>query len=123
MQILFNTDHTIDGTEALEAYVREVVEAELSHFSDHITRVEAHLRNENIDKKGGNDYIHCSLEARFEGRKPIAATHHAATLDEALDGAAGKLCRLIEHTLGRLKNRHKDRTDPLLPEPKHTEQV
>jgi hypothetical protein len=36
----------------------------------------------------------------------------ATTLDETLDGAADKLTRLIEHTLGRLREKQSHRTDP-----------
>jgi ribosome-associated translation inhibitor RaiA len=42
------------------------------------------------------------MEARLAGRQPIAVTEEAATLDLAVDGAADKLARLIEHTLGKL---------------------
>jgi hypothetical protein len=33
------------------------------------------------------------MEARLEGRQPVAVTHQAATLDQALEGAAHKLTR------------------------------
>ena len=62
------------------------------------------------------------MEARLEGRQPIAVTHQAATLDQAVDGAADKLARLIESTLGRLRDQKSRRTDPPPPEPKLTEQ-
>ena len=52
------------------------------------------------------------MEARLEGRQPVAATHKAATLDEAVDGAADKLTRLVESTLGRLRDQKSHRTDP-----------
>ena len=99
MQIQINTDHNIEGHEALAAQVSEVVESALSRVSDHITRVEVHLSDENSDKHGQNDK-RCMMEARLEGRQPIAVTHQAATLDQAVDGAADKLTRLIESTLG-----------------------
>ena len=43
------------------------------------------------------------MEARLEGRQPIAVTHQAATVEQAIDGAADKLKRSIESTLGRLR--------------------
>ena len=112
MQIQINTDRNIAGHEALGAQVSGVVENALSRISDHITRVEVHLSDENSDKKGGNDNMRCVIEARLEGRQPIAVTHQAATLDQAVDGAAGKLSRLIESTLGRLRDQKSRRTDP-----------
>ena len=111
MQIQINSDHTIEGHEALATQVSGVVESALSRVSDHITRVEVHLSDENGDKQGENDK-RCMMEARLEGRQPIAATHQAATLDQAVDGAADKLTRLIESTLGRGRHQESRRTDP-----------
>lgn len=100
MQIQFNTDHNIPAREALTAQVNGAVENALSRFSEHITRVEVHLSDENGDKSGPSDK-RCAIEARLEGRQPIAVTHHAATSEQAIDGAADKLLRLVEHTLAR----------------------
>src|SRR5690606_1227817 len=100
MQIQMTTDSNIEGREALAAHVSSIVESALKRSSDHITRVEVHLTDENSAKKGGDDNIRCVMEARLEGRKPIAVTHHAATVDDAVDETANKLSRLIEHTLG-----------------------
>jgi len=66
--------------------------------------VEVHLSDENSDRKGGNDDMRCVMEARLEGRQPIAVTDQAATLDQAVRGDANKLARLIESTLGRLRD-------------------
>jgi hypothetical protein len=44
------------------------------------------------------------MEARLEGRHPIAVTHQAATVEQAMEGAADKLKRSIESTLGRLRD-------------------
>ena len=115
MQIQINTDRNIAGREALAAQVSGVVENALSRISDRITRVEVHLSDENSDKKGGNDNMRCVLEARLERRPPVAVTHRAATLDQAIDGAADKLTRLIESTLGRLRDPKSRKTDPAPP--------
>ncbi len=107
MQIQINTGHNIDGREALVARFTAVVESALDRYSDRITRVEVHLGDENGQKHGADDK-RCMIEARLEGHQPLAVTHHAATLAKAVDGAADKIFRLIEHTLGRLhdENRH-----------------
>ncbi|MHB8898509.1 MAG: HPF/RaiA family ribosome-associated protein [Thermoguttaceae bacterium] len=117
MQVQINTDRNIEGREALTDQVRGVVESALRRFSDHITRVEVHLSDENSDKKGGEDEMRCMIEARIEGRQPIAVTHQAASLDQAVDGAADKVTRLIESTLGRLRDQKRGRTDPTSGEP------
>ena len=111
MQIQINTDHNIKGHEALAAQVRGVVESALCHLSDHITRVEVHLSDESSHKSSQNDK-RCMMEARLEGCQPIAITHHATTLDQAVDGAADKLTRVIESTLGRQRVEKSHRTDP-----------
>jgi ribosome-associated translation inhibitor RaiA len=121
MQIQINTDHNIEGHEALAAQVSSVVKNALSRISDRITRVEIHLSDENSDK-GGQNEKRCMMEARLEGRQPVAVTHQSETLDQAVDGAANKLARLIESTLGRLHDQANRRTDPPAPEPKHTNQ-
>ena len=118
MQIQINTDHNIEGHEALAARVSGVIENALSRFSDHITLVNVHLSDENSDKKDGYDDMRCMIEAHLEGRQPIAVTYQATILDEAVDGAADKLVNLIESTLGRLHDQELRRTDPPLPEAK-----
>ena len=121
MQIQVNTDHTIEGHEALAAHIRGVVESALSRMSDHITRVEVHLTDERGPKSSKNDK-RCMMEARLEGRQPIAVTDEAATVDLAVNGAADKLARLIEHTLGKLHDQRTHRTDPPPPEPTFRDQ-
>jgi hypothetical protein len=74
-------------------------------MSDRITRVEVHLSDENGQNRGGRDQ-RCMMEARVQGRQPLAVTDQAESLEQAVAGAAGKLARLIESTLGRV-----DRSD------------
>ena len=105
MNIQLNTDVHIDGTEALAAQVGATVEQALARFEEHVTRVEVHLSDENGGKSGQQDQ-RCMLEARLEGRQPVAVTDQAATLEQAVHGAAQKLARLLDSTLGRL---HDDR--------------
>jgi ribosome-associated translation inhibitor RaiA len=103
MQIQVNTDRNVNGHEGLVAQIKSTVESFLSLKSDHITRVEVHLSDESSNKKTKDDK-RCVMEARIEGHSPVAVTHHAETIDKAVDGAAAKLIRLIENTLGRLHN-------------------
>jgi ribosome-associated translation inhibitor RaiA len=105
MQIQFNSDRNIEGDEAMARFVESVVQGALDRFSEQVTRVEVHVRDENSNKKGGSDDIRCLMEARLGGRQPVAVSHNAATVEEAVDGAAGKLQRSLESTLGRLSQR------------------
>ena len=104
MQIQVNTDHNIEGREALAAHVSGVVESALGRIRDQVTRVEVHLSDENSNKSGRNDK-RCVMEARLRGRQPVAVVHHAATLEDAVGGAMDKLKTFIESVVGRLRSR------------------
>jgi ribosome-associated translation inhibitor RaiA len=104
MQVHINTDSNIENNEKLTQQVEAAVVGALDWFSDRITRVEVHLSDENSHKFGSNDK-RCLMEARLGGLQPIAASHQAATLQQAIDGAAEKLKRAIDRVLGRLENR------------------
>jgi ribosome-associated translation inhibitor RaiA len=121
MQIQINTDHNIEGHQKLAAQVSDIVKKTLRRLSHHITRVDVHLSDVNSNKKAGYNDMRCMMEARLEGRQPIAVTHQAATLDQAVDGAADKLTNLIERTLGRMHDQKSRRNDPLMDKPEFSE--
>ena len=104
MQIQVNTNDSVTGGEALSQHVEGVVEKALDRFGDRITRVEVHLNDVNAQKEGDRDN-RCMMEARLSGLAPISVTHHADTLDQAVDGAAKKLQRSLDSTLGKLNDR------------------
>ncbi|MFT4754498.1 MAG: ribosome-associated translation inhibitor RaiA [Salibacteraceae bacterium] len=95
MTIQFNTDKNISGNEKLETYINSTIADGLDRFSDHITRIEVHLSDEN-GRKSGEDDQRCMLEARLENRQPIAVTSHANTEEKAVNKALGKLKTLME---------------------------
>ena len=101
MQIQVKTDENVDGREAMAAGIESVVTATLAQFSEHLTRVEVHISDENGGKAGQRDK-RCTMEARPAHQKPVAVTHEAATVDEACIGAAKKLRSLLESQLGKL---------------------
>jgi len=113
MQIQINTDHRIDSSEARDQWARSVVESALSHLSEHFTRVEVHFSDENAGK-GGALALRCKLEARLNGRAPVAVSSDAPTFESALSGALHKLERAIEHAIGRAdKHAHGERQLPV----------
>lgn len=114
MQVQINTGHNIEGHEALATHFTGVVEESLSRFGDRLTNVDVHLSNQNSEQEDGNDSMRCMIEARLAGSQPLAVTHQAETLDQAVDGAADKLTHLIEHTIGKLEHQASHRTDPPL---------
>jgi ribosome-associated translation inhibitor RaiA len=101
MRVQLNTDRHIVAHDELAHQVETVMEGTVGRFADQITRVEVHLSDENSQKGGGDDK-RCLLEARLAGLQPMAVSHQAATLPQAIDGAAQKLARALESTLGRL---------------------
>ncbi len=103
MQVQVRHDGTIQGNERLTELTTATIESVLGRFADHITTVEVHYADENGKKVGGDD-IRCSLEVRFEGRKPTGLTHHAADLEVALEAAAEKMARMLDHQLGRIRD-------------------
>jgi len=103
MQVQVNTDKNIEGGETLTLQVEASIEATLGRFGEEITRVEVYLSDENSHKSRGDDKK-CVMEARPVGMQPIAVTHLAGSLDQAIDGAADKLKRVLESTLGRLND-------------------
>lgn len=116
MKIQVNTDHRIPGHETLATSIRSTVDQALRRSSDQITRVDVHVSDENGDGRGPND-TRCVMEARLEGLEPVAVTCKAATVHQAVDGAAGELARAVGRTLQRLHDRRLQRTDPLPPAP------
>ncbi|PJB58653.1 MAG: hypothetical protein CO098_07470 [Bacteroidetes bacterium CG_4_9_14_3_um_filter_41_19] len=103
MQIHFNTDKNLTGSEELIASATSLISEELNRFNQQITRVEVHLSDEDGNKNGVNDK-RCILEARLAGMKPIAVTNHANTHEQAIDGAIYKLKISLEKITGRLKD-------------------
>lgn len=103
MKIQFNTDKTINGSEKNEEYFTTLVAEELDRFESFITRIEVHLTDENGRKDGFKD-IRCLLEARIEGRQPIAVSDQANTTEMAVSGAIDKLKASLETILGRIQH-------------------
>jgi ribosome-associated translation inhibitor RaiA len=103
MTINFNTDHNTIGNEKLDTYFSSLLEKKIERFSAFITRLEVHLSDENEKKDGVNDK-RCMLEARIEGRQPIAVTNHANTYEKSISGAIDKLLASLETIQGRMKN-------------------
>lgn len=114
MKIQVNTDDNIEGREALATRVSATVEHALQRFRDQVTRLEVHLSDQNGAKCGQRDK-RCVMEARLEGRQPVAASDDAATLDQAVRGAADKLARLIDSQLGRAASTERSPDKPAAP--------
>lgn len=104
MIIQFNTDKNIASNARTANYLSSMISESLDRFSEHITRIEVHLADENSSAKAGGDDKRCSIEARMEGKKPLSVTNHADTIEKAVSGAIDKLMRTLEKNLERQRS-------------------
>ncbi|MDP4033323.1 MAG: HPF/RaiA family ribosome-associated protein [Pseudorhodobacter sp.] len=104
MQFQINTDHNIQGDIRVAEVAEQIVTAALAPLIGRLSRIEVHLTDVNA-QKGGADDIRCVVEARPEGLKPLAVTHHDANVEAALKGGARKLRTLLDREFGKLDRR------------------
>jgi ribosome-associated translation inhibitor RaiA len=98
------TDNHIEGSEALNQWVTDLVTSSCERFGPQLIRVEVHLADENGGKEGKNDK-RCLLEARLSGLEPVVASQNAATLEQCIDGALDILLKSLDRKLDRLDQR------------------
>lgn len=103
MEILINTDKNIEGSAAMRAYFQEEIKSQFERFSDHLSRIEVKISDENGDKKSENDK-RCVLEARIKGMQPLAVTSFGNTVEKAFNTAADKMKTSLDSTMGKLKS-------------------
>lgn len=103
MIIQLNTDNNLSIHEAFGTKLRDLISGDLQRFSEQITRLEVHLSDENGGKDGQKDK-RCMIEARLEGRQPIAVTAIADTHEQSVAEAIDKLKASLDTVLGRLRN-------------------
>ncbi len=103
MTIQLNAGKNLNIHESFEKDLKDLLTEGLSRFSEHITRLEVHLSDENGSKEGQNDR-RCMLEARLEGMQPIAVTADAHTHEQSVEAAIDKMKTSLDTILGRLKN-------------------
>ncbi|EDL49225.1 HPF/RaiA family ribosome-associated protein [Erythrobacter sp. SD-21] len=104
MQVQFNSDSSVMGTENVATRIEARVREKLARFEDRLTRLEIHVRDEN-GAKGGADDKACTIEARPTGGAPVGVTGHAATVDDAANKAANTLAQRLTRHFGK-ENRH-----------------
>lgn len=115
MNVQVNTDHNIEGTEDLHAYIKSKLSDDFSRFNNAITRIEVHITDQNAQKSGAQDK-RCLLEARVANRQPVVVSHNDETVHQAFEGASDKLMRSLNSMVGRLNN-HDSPKDMVTPEP------
>jgi hypothetical protein len=103
MFVQINTDNQIKSDAESNARLEERVRAKLKRFEQRLTHVEVHVADVN-GQKGGDADKRVSLEARPTGHEPIAVHAESTRVENALNLAAGKAVRALEHALD--KSRH-----------------
>jgi len=103
MQVQLNTDSRVQGVESLATWVETELKGKLARFRDQITRIEVHLSDVNGERVGGGEK-RCLLEARLTGRQPVAVSHNADKVADAVYGAADKMLRALDSALGKARN-------------------
>lgn len=100
MTIQFHTDKNITGSEVFTAPYVAQIEETLGRYSNHITRIEVHLSDED-GSKNGVGAMRCMIEARVDGRQPIAVINQDDTHEQAVNGAINKLKASLDTIMGR----------------------
>jgi ribosome-associated translation inhibitor RaiA len=103
MKIQFNIDTTVNWDERQQDFFIAQIAEELKRYQSQLTRIEVHISDENGKKEGLKD-IRCLLEARLEGRQPIAITCQAENVELAVSGAIDKIKASLDTILGRISN-------------------
>ena len=104
MQVQFNSDSSVMGTENVAERIEAAVRTKIARFEERLTRLEIHVRDENGPKHGADDKA-CTIEARPAGGKPIGVTEQASTVDDAARKAAHTMAQRLERHFGK-SDRH-----------------
>ena len=103
MEILINTDHNISGSAEMRSYLTADLESSFERFSEHLTRLEVKLSDENAGKEGDNDKK-CVLEVRLKGMQPVVVTGQGNSIDQSVTDATNKLKTSLDSMMGRLRS-------------------
>ncbi|MEO7037561.1 MAG: HPF/RaiA family ribosome-associated protein [Polyangiaceae bacterium] len=103
MRIQIDHDDHVRGSRNRSQEIEATVHGALDRFGDNITLVQVHLRDENGPRFSADDK-RCLMEARVAHHPPIAVSHRAINLQQAVMGAANKLERSINHALDRARS-------------------
>lgn len=89
---------------AIEAWVRRKLVGVFRRYGPKMTAIEVHFEDVDGAKHGEND-ARCVMEARVNGREPVAVRARADDLYAAIDGAARKLDAAIRRAVERIDTR------------------
>jgi hypothetical protein len=110
MHIHVNTDRSIEGSDALALTVQSTIDAALDRYGDRLTRIEAHLSDEDGTKGAKCGGMRCLLEAHPSGLQPVVVTGSGDSVERACHDATQKMQSLLDSTFGRIDSRDADAT-------------
>jgi hypothetical protein len=123
MKVQVNTSNDIENKDALERWASEYLNEQLGRFDQDITSIEVQMTDENHGTRSGAGDKRCMMEARINGRAPIAVTNFAADQNLAFRGAADKLAHALEHAFGKLDRREHRVRDTIRRDPEVIEEI
>jgi hypothetical protein len=123
MKVQVNTSNDIENKETLERWASDFLNEQLARFEQDITSIEVQITDENHAAKGGGIDKRCMLEARVNGRAPIAVTNYGPDQNLAFRGAADKLAHALDHAFGKLDRREHRVRDTIRRDPEVLEDV
>jgi Sigma 54 modulation protein / S30EA ribosomal protein len=110
MMIQVNSDKGVVVDRELSFFVKAELRRSLGKLAGRLTRIEVHLSDLGSHNPGPPEKDkRCLLEARPAGKKPVSVSDKAATIEQAVQDAAGKLQRRLETQFGRARDRHSRR--------------
>jgi len=123
MKVQVNTSNDIENKDALERWAGDYLSEQLARFEQDITSIEVQMTDENHAAKGGGIDKRCMMEARINGREPIAVTNFAPNQNLAFRGATEKLMHALDHAFGKLDRREHRVRDTIRRDPEVLEDV
>lgn len=102
MNIQLNADKNLTIHEPYEMQIKAQLTKDLDRYSNHLSRVEIHLSDENGSKAGLNDKK-CLIEARLDGKPPLVASDLGNTYDLALKGATEKIKSALNTAVSKMQ--------------------
>ena len=104
MQVQINSDQSVDVDEKVLSDAKSQVNDAMDRYSSRLTRVELHLSDVDGQRSGSRE-MRCLFEARPAGLDPVVVTEQAPTVEQAIQGAARKMQRLLSSLFGRRRDR------------------
>ncbi len=104
MDIEINAAEHVERSQSVDDHIREKLAHLDRRFGERLTRVRVYLKDVNAHK-GGIDKV-CTMEARPARKDPIGVHAQDEDVYKAVNDAAGKLERAVEHRFGRQAEHH-----------------